>query len=96
VSEYQLNTPNGAFGEFLGVPLETAENPLSPDQAKAAFTIYVSGKTVSSLPLTGGTGAGLAAVLTGLGTLLFAGLLAGMAWWTRKSRSAAHALNRGV
>jgi hypothetical protein len=92
VNEYQLNAPNGAFGDFLGVPLDSAENPLSPDPAKAAFTIYVSGKTVSSLPLTGGTGAGLAAVLTGVGTILFAGLLAGVAWWTRRSRSAAHAL----
>ena len=90
---YPYNDPQGAFGDIIGVPLSTAENVLEQaDGTKAAFTVYVYGKTVSSLPLTGGTGAGLAAVLTGLGTILFAGLLAGMAWWTRRSRNAAHAV----
>jgi uncharacterized protein YegL len=72
----ELNSGTSRLGYVIGAPLKTAEKQDVAAPEKAAFTIYVIGKGLSSLPLSGGSGVGKNAVLIGISTLIFAGLLA--------------------
>lgn len=57
-----LADPYNTNGEAIGTPLESVADSestsTSADSSKAAFTVYVLGESVSSLPLTGGSATG--------------------------------------
>jgi hypothetical protein len=79
-------------GASIGAVIDTAESTTDVDGTSAAFTVYITGSTVSHLPLTGGLGTPQVLLLITLGTLLLAGLVAGASYLTRKSRNSTHAV----
>jgi hypothetical protein len=89
IKSADYNQPNRSIGAPISGAV-TGPGDATSNPNGAAFTVYVTGIRVSQIPLAGSAGRGRPIILVALGTLLTAGILAALSWFTRKPRTSTH------